>query len=94
MGHFHLVVPIFFDHPFCFPTLSIRGSAFNLHNVFSLRPILSSNSSKYAILPSKKVFIKMRVKDFLRMKKYSRRKSFTEDMALEVGEPIFLTSVA
>ena len=42
----------------------------------------------------KKVFIKMRVEDFLRMKKYSKRKSFTEDMALKAGKPIPLTSVA
>jgi penicillin-binding protein-related factor A (putative recombinase) len=42
----------------------------------------------------KKVFIKMRIEDFLRMKKYSKRKSFTEEMALKVGKPIPLTSVA
>ena len=40
-----------------------------------------------------KVFIKMRIKDFLEMKKYAKRKSFTEEMALQAGEPISMASV-
>jgi len=40
-----------------------------------------------------KVFIKMRIEDFLRMKKYAKRKSFTEEMALEAGKPISMASV-
>lgn len=40
-----------------------------------------------------KVFIKMRIKDFLEMKKYSKRKSFTEEMALQAGKPISMASV-
>lgn len=38
-----------------------------------------------------KRFIKMRIKDFMRMRKYAKRKSFTEEMALGVGEEISIT---
>lgn len=35
-----------------------------------------------------KIFIKIRVNDFLKMREGAERKSFTEEMALETGEPI------
>ncbi len=40
-----------------------------------------------------KVFIKMRIEDYLRMKEHAKRKSFTEEMALEVGSTISMASV-